>query len=41
MAELLTTATLLCCVAICVRLLTYRLLPTPTIATASPGAPGC
>lgn len=27
MAELLTTATLLCCVAICVRLLTYRPAP--------------
>lgn len=30
MAELLTTATLLCCVAICVRLLTYRPAPNAT-----------
>ncbi len=38
MAEILTTATLLCCVAICVRLLTYRAAPS---ARHRPGMAWC
>ena len=41
MAEFLTTATLLCSLAICIRLLTYRPAPAPTTAPPSPGARGC